>query len=192
MKTIGKASILAALTFASTLVVGCASAPPPPPPPPPPPVVVAPPPPPPAPAPMPLLGAELDIKGEIEFDVAKFSLRETPGTLSVLNQMLTIMKGFPQINKIRVEGHTDSDGNAADNLTLSENRAKAVIAWLVGKGIDQSRFSFAGCAAKDPLAPNDTAEHKQKNRRTEFDIELLNGKQPPGYTAPCAHNSFRK
>ncbi len=110
----------------------------------------------------------------------------------MLNQVATIMKNFPQINRIRVEGHTDSDGNSADNLTLSENRAKAVITWLVAHGVDQSRFSFEGCAARDPLVPNDTAEHKQRNRRTEFDIELLDGKAPPGYTTPCAHNNFRK
>jgi hypothetical protein len=46
-------------------------------------------------------------------------------------------------------------------------------------------------AARDPLVPNDSAEHKQKNRRTEFDIEELGGKRPDGYTAACAPNSAR-
>jgi OmpA-OmpF porin, OOP family len=193
--THGKLPFLAALALGATLVSACGSAPPPPPPPPPPPVVVvappAPPPPPAAPA-LPLLGAELDIKGDIEFDVGKANIRDTPGSQGVLNQLLGFMKTFPQLTKIRVEGHTDSDGSAADNLVLSENRAKSVIQWMVDHGVAANRFGFAGCAAKDPLVPNDSPEHKQRNRRTEFDLETLDGKAPPGYTTACAHNTFRK
>jgi OOP family OmpA-OmpF porin len=183
---------LAALALGATLsAVGCSSPPPPPPPPPPQP---APPPPPPVAVVVPtktdldLLGAQLNIKTDIEFDVAKWTIRDNATSQTTLNTVLTIMKSAPQITRIRIEGHTDSDGNAADNQTLSQNRANAVRDWLVGHGIDPSRFATAGCAARDPLFPNDSPAHKQRNRRTEFDIELLNGARPPGYTEPCAHN----
>jgi OOP family OmpA-OmpF porin len=141
---------------------------------------------------LPLDGAKLAGLPDIEFDTAQATIKNTQTNTAVLGMLLHAGQQYTTITRLRVEGHTDSDGNAADNLTLSENRAKAVIAWEVGHGVDPGRFSFAGCAAKDPLVPNDSAEHKQRNRRTEFDLELLEGKQPPGYTLPCAHNTFRK
>ena len=182
------------------LVVGAtlaACAPPPPPAPPPqppapPPAVVVQPPPPPPPAPgLDLVGAQLNIKTDIEFDVAKYDIRDSPTSRMTLGAVLEIMKRAP-ITKLRIEGHTDSDGNAADNQKLSENRARAVGAWLAAHGVDPNRFAYAGCAARDPLVPNDSTEHKQRNRRTEFDIEMIAGKRVDGYTEPCAPNTFRK
>ena len=186
--------IIAVALGAAVAAGGCAAAPPPPPPPPP--VVVAPPPPPvvvaiPAKADLDLMGAQLNIKTDIEFDTAKWTLRDSANTKTTLATVLTILQAAPQITKLRIEGHTDSDGNAADNQALSENRAKAVKEWLMSKGIDGARLSHTGCAARDPLVPNNSAENKQRNRRTEFDIEGINGAQPPGYTAACAPNTSR-
>jgi len=195
-------SILAALAMgASALSAGChsepavACAPPPPPPPPPPapppppPAPPAPPPPPPAP---PMVGAQLDIKGEIEFDVGKATIKDTPNSQHVLNAALDAMKMAPQITRLRVEGHTDSDGSAALNLTLSENRAASVIAWLTSHGVEAKRLKGVGCGPKDPIAPNTTPEGKQRNRRTEFDVEEIDGKKPDGYTEACAANPHMK
>jgi OOP family OmpA-OmpF porin len=187
--TIRRVSFLAALALGAALTsVGCADAPPPPPPPPPqpgpPPTVVA------VPTNLDLVGAQLNIKTDIEFDVGKYNIRDTPLSQKTLGAVLAILNAAPQVSRIRVEGHTDSDGNSADNMVLSLNRAKAVVQWLQDHGIPGTRLSVAGCAAKDPLVPNDTPEHKQRNRRTEFDIELLNNARPPGYTDACAHNPF--
>ncbi len=69
---------------------------------------------------------------------------------------------------INVEGHTDSDGSAASNWDLSVKRATAVVKVLTGQGIDSKRVTASGRAFYDPIAPNNSAANKAKNRRTEI------------------------
>jgi len=159
-------------------------------PPPPPPAAEAPPPPPP-PAPPKLLGAQLDIQGPIEFEDKKATISDAQATHDTLNEVLKGLQNTPSLTKVRVEGHTDNAGNAALNRKLSEARAQAVVKWLVDNGIAASRLSAVGCGSKDPLGPNDTAEHRQRNRRIEFDVEEIDGKRPDAYTKPCAPNPAR-
>ncbi len=61
-------------------------------------------------------------------------------------------------------------GPAAFNKDLSERRAKAVVAWLLKKGLDGKRFEAAGIGAERPISANDTEEHRKVNRRVEFHI----------------------
>jgi outer membrane protein OmpA-like peptidoglycan-associated protein len=157
-----------------------------PPPPPPPKKEEPPPPPPPA-----THGAELDVPGEIEFDVDKATFKKDGNTDQTLASILKILTDNPSITKVRIEGHTDSDGGDKRNQPLSEKRAKTVYDWLVKNGVDAKRLVAIGCAAKDPLVDNDSAEHKAKNRRTEFDIEEIDGKKPDDYTEPCKPNPKR-
>lgn len=70
--------------------------------------------------------------------------------------------------KIEIRGHTDNVGLDAKNQTLSEQRAKSVLNYLVSKGIEKSRLSFRGLGSTQPIAPNDTEEGRMKNRRVEF------------------------
>lgn len=158
------------------------------PPPAPPPTAEAPPPPP---APPKLIGAQLDIGGQIEFEDKKATLSDVQPTRDALNEVLKGLQNTPSLTKVRVEGHTDNAGNAAQNRKLSEARAQAVVKWLVENGIAASRLSAVGCGSKDPLGPNDTAEHRQRNRRIEFDVEQIDGKRPDAYTKPCAPNPAR-
>ncbi|HYG50838.1 MAG TPA: OmpA family protein, partial [Flavobacteriales bacterium] len=72
--------------------------------------------------------------------------------------------------KIELGGHTDSDGDDAHNLTLSDNRAKAVMNYLVSKGVTKERLKAKGYGETKPVVPNDTKEHKAMNRRTEYKI----------------------
>jgi outer membrane protein OmpA-like peptidoglycan-associated protein len=72
--------------------------------------------------------------------------------------------------KIQIEGHTDNVGNATDNMKLSENRAKAVIAYLSSKGVAASRLSSKGFGATQPIADNKTEEGRAQNRRTELKV----------------------
>lgn len=183
MKTTRMAFVFAALALAST---ACSKPPPPAPPP-----AAAPAPPPPPPPTVQLNGAEIPV-GDIEFDTAAATLHDTKTTRETLGGVVKILKDNPGFTKIRVEGHTDSDGSAATNQTLSENRASAVVKWLVDHGVAASRLHSVGCAAKDPVVPNDSAEHKQKNRRTEFDLEEIDGKPAAGFTTACAPNPHRK
>tara|TARA_R110002096_G_scaffold42642_8_gene114855 strand:+ start:103 stop:834 length:732 start_codon:yes stop_codon:yes gene_type:complete len=69
---------------------------------------------------------------------------------------------------VRVEGHTDSDGTDAYNMSLSQRRAEAVAAYLTAAGIDANRLSPVGYGESAPVAPNDTKENKYKNRRVDL------------------------
>src|ERR1700722_4350902 len=191
--------ILAALLVgASCASAGCAghaeiaAAPPPPAPPPPPPPPRPAEPPADAPEPPPAFkGAQLDLPGEVEFDVGSANTQETEKTHHMLHRVVRLLKKYPNITEVRVEGHTDSDGDPKANKTLSQQRAAAVIAWIIAKGIDPARVHPVGCGASDPLVPNTSPENKAKNRRTEFDVTRLDGKRPDGFTEPCAPNPAR-
>jgi OOP family OmpA-OmpF porin len=183
------APILAILALAAA---GCGA--------PPPPVAVVAPPPAPTPvvvtvapaAPPAMTGAELNVPGSIEFEVDQDTLKNNQATASCLQAMVVILQNAKNLQKIRVEGHTDSDGNFQHNLELSERRAGTVIRWLVDHGVDGGRLHGVGCASKDPIYPNTTADNKQKNRRTEFDIEVIDGHPPDGFTQACAPNPMQK
>jgi outer membrane protein OmpA-like peptidoglycan-associated protein len=79
------------------------------------------------------------------------------------------MKNNPGL-KLEISGHTDNVGSYLANKKLSENRAKSVVDYLVKEGIDQSRLTYEGYSFTRPIAPNDTPEGRQKNRRVEFEI----------------------
>jgi len=72
--------------------------------------------------------------------------------------------------KIEIRGHTDNTGNEIENQTLSEERAKAVVNYLVSKKIDQKRLLFKGFGSTKSIASNDTEEGRKKNRRVDFVI----------------------
>jgi outer membrane protein OmpA-like peptidoglycan-associated protein len=139
-----------------------------------------------------LVGAQLDIRGDIEFDTGAATIRESIASQAVLSAVLVILQNNPSITRVRVEGHTDSDGTDASNVVLSQLRAAAVVKWLVDHGVALGRLNSVGCGASDPLVPNTSPENKQRNRRTEFDIEELAGSRPDGYTNPCAPNPMRR
>lgn len=70
--------------------------------------------------------------------------------------------------KIEVSGHTDADGAPSANQYLSQQRAKAVVRYLVKKGLAADRFTATGYGEDKPIFDNDTPEHKSRNRRIEF------------------------
>ena len=75
--------------------------------------------------------------------------------------------------KLEVLGHTDNTGKSEDNFKLSTNRAKAVVDYLISRGIATARLTYKGLGSSKPIADNNTEEGKQKNRRTEFVITSL-------------------
>ena len=88
----------------------------------------------------------------------------------ILREFSRFLKSNPSI-RIMIQGHTDSDGDDAKNLDLSDRRAKGVKRYLVSLGIDESRLEAKGFGEANPKAANDTPENKAKNRRTEFLIQ---------------------
>ena len=103
----------------------------------------------------------------IFFDVNKFDLK-TESQVE-LDKLVQLLKENPTL-KIRLEGHTDNVGSATDNLRLSDNRAKAVVGYLVSKGIPAARLQARGFGATQPIADNKTEEGRAKNRRTELKV----------------------
>jgi OmpA-OmpF porin, OOP family len=114
--------------------------------------------------------AALDADGKVAlygilFDYDKATLQQTSS--KQLQDVLTLLHDFPDL-KLEIQGHTDSDGSASYNLQLSERRAQSVLKYLILFGIDSARLKSKGYGETLPVAPNDTAENKAKNRRVEL------------------------
>lgn len=102
----------------------------------------------------------------ITFDVSKAVIR--PESQGTLNDIARVLKENPDV-RVKIVGHTDSDGDDALNLDLSKRRAEAVKDELAGKfGIEASRMQTEGAGERKPVAPNDTPSNKAMNRRVEL------------------------
>jgi OOP family OmpA-OmpF porin len=102
----------------------------------------------------------------IQFDVNSDKLK--PESYSTLKEIADVLKENPAL-KIKIVGHTDSDGDDAMNLDLSKRRSSSVKNELVNKfGIDAGRLDTDGKGESAPIAGNDSAVNKAKNRRVEF------------------------
>jgi outer membrane protein OmpA-like peptidoglycan-associated protein len=110
------------------------------------------------------LNARITLKN-IFFDFDKFSLK--PASTVELDRLVALLQANPTL-KIRLNGYTDSVGTAKHNLELSQQRAQAVVDYLVSKGITASRLSAKGYGASHPIASNETEEGRALNRRTEL------------------------
>ena len=103
----------------------------------------------------------------IYFDYDKATLR--PESIEELERVLRFLQENTTL-RVEISGHTDSDGSELYNLRLSQARAQAVVDYLVSRGISPDRLVARGYGESRPVAPNDTPENKQKNRRTELKI----------------------
>ena len=107
------------------------------------------------------------VLNNIFFDYDKATLRSE--SIAELDRLLSLLKNSSTL-RIQISGHTDNKGSADYNQKLSENRAKSVVDYLIEKGIDKNRLQYKGYGFASPIAPNDTEEGRQLNRRTEFEI----------------------
>jgi len=112
------------------------------------------------------VGAKMILKN-IFFEFGKSTLK--PESFIQLDNVVLLMKSTPNL-KIEISGHTDNVGSAKANQKLSEDRAKAVVDYIVSRGIDISRLVYKGYGFTQPVAPNTTAEGRAQNRRVEFKI----------------------
>lgn len=111
-------------------------------------------------------GATIILKN-IFFDTKKFDLK--PESTGELDKLAQLLNENPRL-KIQIDGHTDNVGQDKDNLLLSNNRAKAVVGYLLNKGIYPQRLSYKGFGAGKPVADNATEKGKSLNRRTELSV----------------------
>ncbi|MDD3104137.1 MAG: OmpA family protein [Candidatus Cloacimonetes bacterium] len=103
----------------------------------------------------------------VEFEFNKAVL--TPASLKILAPVLETMRSNESL-EIELSGHTDNIGTRAINMRLSKERAQAVADYLIDNEIEESRISTVGYGFDKPIATNDTAEGRQRNRRTELKI----------------------
>lgn len=121
------------------------------------------------PAPKPVVHENITLGASALFGHDKSSLR--PAGAAELDTLATKLNSYYSLDSINVTGHTDSQGAEAYNQGLSERRAATVKDYLVSKGISSSKISTSGSGENTPVAPNDTAEGRQQNRRVEIMIK---------------------
>ena len=148
-------------------------------PPPPPPPVEAPKPPEPPPKVI-VKDNKIEITEKIQFEYNKATI--LPASFGLLEEISSTIKKNPHIKKIAIEGHASSEGGAAHNLKLSDDRAKAVMTHLVEKGgLKTEMFTAKGFGSSKPIVDDTEKTNKgkskdeletlrEKNRRVEFNI----------------------
>ncbi len=102
---------------------------------------------------------------DVLFDTGKYTLRQE--AREKLARLAGISINYPGL-KLEAEGHTDNVGTAELNQKLSEQRSDSVRQYLISQGIPESSITSSGKGFSVPVAPNDTAEGRQKNRRVEL------------------------
>ncbi len=103
----------------------------------------------------------------IFFDTDKYDL--LPDSKAELGKLVMFLQKNPAL-KIEIGGHADNEGSDAHNITLSQNRAKAVYDFLVLNGIQATRLTYKGYGESTPIDSNQTPDGRAKNRRTEFKV----------------------
>jgi len=117
---------------------------------------------------------ELKLPAPIVFQTGSDKL--TPESDQALNHVRGYLEAKSYISTLRIEAHSDRDGNAAANQALTEKRALAVAKWLVSHGVDCKRLLAVGFGGDKPIAENNTPENKAKNRRVSFVNAALRGR----------------
>lgn len=110
--------------------------------------------------------------GDVVFETGKADL--APGAYRTIDKLTEFLHANPG-RRVAVEGHTDSRGNDAYNLSLSQRRADAVAAAIISRGISTDRITARGLGEAVPVANNETAAGRQLNRRVEI-VVLSPGK----------------
>ena len=128
----------------------------------------------------------ISLLGGITFDTNMDTLK--PVSFPVLDELVVMLRDHPELKRVRVEGHTDSQGSLTLNMDLSRRRALTVMHYLTGKGIDAARLESDGYGPTRPVAPNTTALGRAKNRRVDFAIvdSAETPTTPPPAQSPAA------
>ena len=121
---------------------------------------------------MKIVDNKIEITEKVFFEFDKAAIKSESHGL--LDEVAKVMNDNPHVKKVRVDGHASLEKDTAAtrqyNKRLSGLRAKAVMQYLVAKGVDAGRLDAKGFGNEQPLGSNDTDEGREKNRRVEFTI----------------------
>jgi outer membrane protein OmpA-like peptidoglycan-associated protein len=115
----------------------------------------------------------LNIPSDISFAVGRSDIQSN--FAPVLDQFAQSLRNNPA-TEVRIVGHTDSSGSDAVNNPLSVDRAASTRSYLASRGVDSRRITIDGMGERYPIATNDTAEGRARNRR----VEIFVGERPRG------------
>ena len=101
----------------------------------------------------------------VTFETSSATL--TPNSRTILDRVAESLIGNPDV-RVRVVGHTDSTGPLQLNIDLSQDRAESVVEYLRAQGVPANQLEALGVGPEDPIAPNNTPEGRQQNRRVEL------------------------
>ena len=91
-------------------------------------------------------------------------------SIVLLSKLARFIAARPQLKKVRIESHTDERGSSGYNRRISQERAEAIRAYLVGRGIPARRLEAAGIGEDRPVDPRHNPEAWARNRRVELHI----------------------
>lgn len=111
---------------------------------------------------------EIIIRRQVNF--ATDSAEILPDSTPLLSEIADALLRNPGIRRVEIQGHTDSSGEDAHNMDLSQRRADAVRQWLIDAGVEADRLTSVGYGETRPLVPNITAANRARNRRVQFII----------------------
>ena len=105
---------------------------------------------------------------QVFFDLDKSTIR--PESFALLDQVANTLLLNPQLRRVEIQGHTDSQGTAEYNLALSQARAEAVRAYLIKRGVAEYRLVAVGYGLSQPLTQETSESKRALNRRVQFVI----------------------
>ncbi len=121
----------------------------------------------------------IDVRDQVHFQTDSAEI--LPDSNTLLERIADVINRHPEIGRLEIQGHTDNQGNAPHNMTLSQSRAESVRARLAELGVAADRVTARGYGQTRPIAPNLTAAGRARNRRVMF---VITQRAP---AAPRAH-----
>jgi outer membrane protein OmpA-like peptidoglycan-associated protein len=112
--------------------------------------------------------SSIQIPEKIQFELGSDQI--LPVSFGLLDEIVAVIQDNPQIERLQIEGHTDSTGGAKRNRELSRQRAESVKRYFVDRGIAAGRLVAKGFGPDRPIADNATDDGREANRRVEFNI----------------------
>jgi OmpA-OmpF porin, OOP family len=124
-----------------------------------------------------LEASQIVISEQVQFETGTAELR--PESSAILDEVRRVLERHADIERVEIQGHTDATGSAETNRKLSEERARAVLDWLVARGVSASRLVARGYGPDRPLADNALEAGRAQNRRVEFHVVAVEPGAPP-------------